>query len=168
MRMKLLYCAATLLVGLQVQAEPATQATIEKFLQVTNSAAMMDQAYQNIDQMTAQMLSSSGIDLKKDPQVQQDMKEVNQLVREEMSWSKLEGPMIALYGNVFSEAELQDIIAFYQSDAGQKMLKRQPELMQGTMVMMQEQMQNLMPKMKALMEKQAAARKANRQKTSQE
>lgn len=168
MRMKLLCCAATLLVGLQVQAEPATQATIEKFLQVTNSAAMMDQAYQNIDQMTAQMLSSSGIDLKKDPQVQQDMKEVNQLVREEMSWSKLEGPMIALYGNVFSEAELQDIIAFYQSDAGQKMLKRQPELMQGTMVMMQEQMQNLMPKMKALMEKQAAARKANRQKTSQE
>ncbi len=167
MRIKLLSCAAALLFSLQAQAEPATRATIEKFLQVTEAANMMDQAYQNMDQMTAQMLASSGLDVEKDPQIQKDMQEMNALVRAEMSWDKLEEPLIALYGNVFSEAELQDIIAFYQSDAGQKMLKRQPELIQGTMVMMQEQMQTLMPKIKALSEKQRAARKAAQQKNSQ-
>lgn len=167
MRIKLLSCAAALLFSLQAQAEPATRATIEKFLQVTEAANMMDQAYQNMDQMTAQMLASSGLDVAKDPQVQKDMQEMNALVRAEMSWDKLEEPLIALYGNVFSEAELQDIIEFYQSPAGQKMLKRQPELIQGTMVMMQQQMQNLMPKIKALTEKQHAARKAAQQKNSQ-
>lgn len=167
MRIKLLSCAAALLFSLQAQAEPATRATIEKFLQVTEAANMMDQAYQNMDQMTAQMLASSGLDVAKDPQVQKDMQEMNALVRAEMSWGKLEEPLIALYGNVFSEAELQDIIEFYQSPAGQKMLKRQPELIQGTMVMMQQQMQNLMPKIKALTEKQHAARKAAQQKNSQ-
>lgn len=167
MRIKLLSCAAALLFSLQAQAEPATRATIEKFLQVTEAANMMDQAYQNMDQMTAQMLASSGLDVAKDPQVQKDMQEMNALVRAEMSWDKMEEPLIALYGNVFSEAELQDIIEFYQSPAGQKMLKRQPELIQGTMVMMQQQMQSLMPKIKALTEKQHAARKAAQQKNSQ-
>ncbi len=167
MRIKLLSCAAALLFSLQAQAEPATRATIEKFLQVTEAANMMDQAYQNMDQMTAQMLASSGLDTKRDKQIQQDMQEMNALVRAELSWDKMEEPLIALYGSVFSEAELQDIIAFYQSDAGQKMLKRQPELIQGTMVMMQEQMQTLMPKIKALSEKQRAARKAAQQKSSQ-
>ncbi len=167
MRIKLLSCTVALLFSLQAQAEPATRATIEKFLQVTEAASMMDQAYQNMDQMTAQMLASSGLDVTKDPQVQKDMQEMNALVRTEMSWDKLEEPLIALYGNVFSEAELQDIIEFYQSPAGQKMLKRQPELIQGTMVMMQQQMQNLMPKIKALTEKQHAARKAAQQKNSQ-
>lgn len=166
MRIRLLSCAAALLCSLQLQAEPATRATIEKFLQVTEAANMIDQAYQNMDQMTGQMLASSGLDITKDPQIQQDMQEMNALVRAELSWDKMEEPMIALYGNVFSEAELQDIIAFYQSDAGQKMLKRQPELMQGTMVMMQEQMQQLMPKMKALMEQQAKKRQAVQQKTT--
>ncbi len=167
MRIKLLSCTVALLFSLQAQAEPATRATIEKFLQVTEAANMMDHAYQNMDQKTAQMLASSGLDVAKDPQIQKDMQEMNALVRAEMSWDKLEEPLIALYGNVFSEAELQDIIEFYQSPAGQKMLKRQPELIQGTMVMMQQQMQNLMPKIKALTEKQHAARKAAQQKNSQ-
>lgn len=168
MRMKLFSCAAALLFSLQAQAEPATRATIEKFLQVTEAANMMDQAYQNMDQMSAQMLSAGGVDPKQAQQMQQYMEEVNALVRTELSWDKMEEPMIALYGNVFSEDELQDIIAFYQSEAGQKMLKRQPELMQGTMVMMQQQMQQLMPKMKALIEKQSKQRKAAQQKATNE
>lgn len=156
MRIKRLSCAAALLFSLQAQAEPATRATIEKLLQVTDAAAMMDQAYLQMDQISEQMLKSTGTGLDKDPQARQMVKNINALVREELSWKQLEEPMIALYGNVFSEDELQEIIAFYQSDVGQKMLKRQPELMQGTMVMMQEQMQRLMPKMKALIEKQVA------------
>ena len=166
MRMKLFSCAAALLFSLQAQAEPATRATIEKFLQVTEAANMMDQAYLNLDQMSEQMLSGAGVDLEKDKQIQNDIKEMNALIRAELSWDKLEEPMIALYGNVFSEDELQEIIAFYQSEAGQKMLKRQPELMQGTMVMMQEQMQQLMPKMKALIEKQSKQRQAAKQKAN--
>ncbi len=163
MRIKLLSCAAALLFSLQAQAEPATRATIEKLLQVTDAAAMMDQAYLQLDQISEQMLKSSGTGLDTDPQARQMVRNINALVREELSWKQLEEPMIALYGNVFSEDELQDIIAFYQSEAGQKMLKRQPELMQGTMVMMQEQMQRLMPKMKALVDKQVAEYRSQKQ-----
>ncbi len=166
MQIKLFSCAAALLFSLQAQAEPATRATIEKLLQVTDAAAMMDQAYLQMDQISEQMLKSTGTGLDQDPQARQMVKNINALVREELSWKQLEEPMIALYGNVFSEDELQDIITFYQSDVGQKMLKRQPELMQGTMVMMQEQMQRLMPKMKALVDKQVAEYRTQKQKAA--
>lgn len=166
MHIKLFSCAAALLFSLQAQAEPATRATIEKLLQVTDAAAMMDQAYLQMDQISEQMLKSTGTGLDQDPQARQMVKNINALVREELSWKQLEEPMIALYGNVFSEDELQDIITFYQSDVGQKMLKRQPELMQGTMVMMQEQMQRLMPKMKALVDKQVAEYRNQKQKAA--
>ncbi len=105
--------------------------------------------------MTGQIILAEGFLL--------NLQELNQLIRTELSWQQLEQPMITIYSSVFTEEELQGIITFYQSDAGQKMVKRQPELMQASMAVMQEQSMLLMPKIKQLSEKQLKERMARQQ-----
>jgi len=147
----------TALSALHVQAEPATRPTVEQFLKVTEARQMLELAYQQMDQLTQQSSTSQQTDALQSKHRQQ----VQDLVKAELSWEQLQEPLIALYGTVFSEAELQDIIQFYQSAAGQKLLKRQPELMQNTMQLMQQRMQALQPKLQALIKQQQAERAAN-------
>jgi uncharacterized protein len=163
MNLKLLSCASVLLCSFVSQAEPAKPETVELFLKVTDAAATLDYAYAQLDQMTEQMNHSQGNVAKDDPLRRKHQQELNQLIRTELSWQQLEQPMIAIYSSVFSEEELQGIIAFYQSDAGQKMVKRQPELMQASMAVMQEQSMLLMPKIKQLVEKHSKERMAQQQ-----
>jgi hypothetical protein len=147
----------TALSALHVQAEPATRPTVEQFLKVTEARQMLELAYQQMDQLTQQAGAGQPADTLQTKHRQQ----VQDLVKAELSWEQLQEPMIALYGTVFSEAELQDIIQFYQSAAGQKLLKRQPELMQNTMQLMQQRMQALQPKLQALIKQQQAERTAS-------
>lgn len=163
MNLKLLSCASVLLCSFVSQAEPAKPETVELFLKVTDAAATLDYAYAQLDQMTEQMNHSQGNVAKDDPLRRKHQQELNQLIRTELSWQQLEQPMIAIYSSVFSEEELQGIIAFYQSDAGQKMVKRQPELMQASMAVMQEQSMLLMPKIKQLVEQHSKERMAQQQ-----
>lgn len=146
----------TALSALHVQAEPATRPTVEQFLKVTEARQMLELADQQMDQLTQQ----SGADQQTDALQSKHRQQVQALVKAELSWDQLQEPLIALYGTVFSESELQDIIQFYQSAAGQKLLKRQPELMQNTMQLMQQRMQALQPKLQALFEQQQAERAA--------
>lgn len=163
MNLKLLSCASVLLCSFVSQAEPAKPETVELFLKVTDAAATLDYAYAQLDQVTEQMNHSQGNVAKDDPLRRKHQQELNQLIRTELSWQQLEQPMIAIYSSVFSEEELQGIIAFYQSDAGQKMVKRQPELMQASMAVMQEQSMLLMPKIKQLVEQHSKERMAQQQ-----
>ncbi len=163
MNLKLLSCASVLFCSFVSQAEPAKPETVELFLKVTDAAATLDYAYAQLDQMTEQMNHSLGNVAKDDPLRRKHQQELNQLIRTELSWQQLEQPMIAIYSSVFSEEELQGIIAFYQSDAGQKMVKRQPELMQASMAVIQEQSMLLMPKIKQLVEQHSKERMAQQQ-----
>ncbi|MBU0912671.1 MAG: DUF2059 domain-containing protein [Gammaproteobacteria bacterium] len=164
MNLKLLSCASVLLCSFVSLAEPAKPETVELFLKVTDAAATVDYAYAQLDQMSEQMVLSQAPEAKNDPLVRKHLQELNQLIRTELSWQQLEQPMIAIYSSVFTEAELQGIIAFYQSEAGQKMVKRQPELIQASMAVMQEQSMLLMPKIKQLVEKQSQERMEQSQK----
>lgn len=152
----------TALSALHVQAEPATRPTVEQFLKVTEARQMLELAYQQMDQLTQQADAGKPADLLQNEHRQQ----VQALVKAELSWDQLQEPLIALYGTVFSESELQDIIQFYQSAAGQKLLKRQPELMQNTMQLVQQRMQALQPKLQALIKQQQAERAARSKSTA--
>ena len=164
MNLKLLSCASVLLCSFVSLAEPAKPETVALLLKVTDAAATLDYAYAQLDQMSEQMVRAQLKDGKDDPLVQKHLRELNQLIRSELSWQQLEQPMSALYASVFTEDELQGIIAFYQSPAGQKMVKRQPELIQASMAMMQEQSMQLMPTIKQLVEKQSQERMEQSQK----
>jgi hypothetical protein len=70
---------------------------------------------------------------------------------------KMIGQMDQLYAEVYSEAELRAMKAFFSSDEGRSMIAKQPQVMKRMMPMMQQMQQELMPQVQAL----AAAAKEN-------
>jgi hypothetical protein len=66
------------------------------------------------------------------------------------------GRMDAVYADVYSEAELQAMVAFFKSPEGQSMLAKQPQVMAKLMPIVQEMQQTLMAKIQALVEAEKA------------
>ena len=54
--------------------------------------------------------------------------------------------MIDLYMAHYSEQELQDMLAFYQSETGQSVVKKMPEVMAASMQITQQLMKDVYPK----------------------
>ena len=49
-------------------------------------------------------------------------------IRQELGYATLKGNFIQAYADAFSEGELKDLIAFYQSPIGQRLVEKQPAL----------------------------------------
>jgi len=93
--------------------------------------------------------------------VTREMDQVMDVVAKELSWDNLKESYITLYAETFTKEELEGIIAFYKSPAGQAYTKKLPQLMQRSMELSQKLIQQVMPRIQALAkESQSAAKPA--------
>ena len=60
-------------------------------------------------------------------------------------WPKLKPDMVKLYTTNFSESELKDLVAFYQSPLGKKVLEKMPQLTQQSAQMTQAKLESAVP-----------------------
>lgn len=77
----------------------------------------------------------------------------------DLSMESIKGLMTKMdevYANVYSEAELQAMKAFFVSPEGQSMLAKQPQVMAQIMPLVQAMQRDLLPKMKQLAEEAKA------------
>ena len=82
-----------------------------------------------------------------------------------MQWSALEPRFIEIYQASFTQAEVDGMLAFYRSPAGQAVIAKMPGAMQRTMVVMQELMNGMMPRLRELRAQALDRLKATREKT---
>ena len=82
------------------------------------------------------------------------------IVNENLGWSSLEPDYTKLYASTYSESEIDGILAFYKSPAGQAMLAKSPQLSQGAMQIVRGRMTAFQPKMQALQQQYVAKMKA--------
>jgi len=77
--------------------------------------------------------------LQQDPSLAKDLNEVAAKIRTDLQprFAELNDEVARLYATSFSEQELKDILAFYQSPAGKKMLTVQPKVIDSTMAFAQ-------------------------------
>lgn len=73
--------------------------------------------------------------LQQDPALAKDLNEVAAKIRTDLQprFAELNDEVAKLYATNFSEQELKDILAFYQSPAGKKMLTVQPRVIDASM-----------------------------------
>ncbi len=73
--------------------------------------------------------------LQQDPGLAKDLNEVAVKLRTDLQprFSEINDEVARLYATNFSEQELKDILAFYQSPAGKKMLTVQPKVIDSSM-----------------------------------
>jgi len=74
------------------------------------------------------------------------------VVDENFGWTVLEPAYVKLYADSYTEAELDGILAFYKSPAGQALLTKTPELSAGVMQIVHGHMGDFQPKRQALQE----------------
>ncbi|ANW97027.1 hypothetical protein AXE80_12360 [Wenyingzhuangia fucanilytica] len=121
------------------------QAPKEKVLELIN----VMQADKMIDQMMDQMIPMLQQQMKsnlKSEEQKQKLEKVNTIILEEsktFTQNIINGSMVDIYAKYFNNKDIDDMIGFYKSETGKKLLELTPTI---TTELMQKMMQNEMPK----------------------
>lgn len=110
-------------------ASPAAVAAAKEILTMKNASAMYASAVPNIVQRTKDQLLQSNLNYQK------DLNEVAVTVAQTMAGKEKEigDQMAKIYASDFTEQELKDLVTFYKSPLGQKLLSQEPRSIQSSM-----------------------------------
>ena len=116
------------------QGTPAAIAAAKEILTLKNAAAMYGNAVFGIVEQTRNTLVQSNLNYQK------DLSEVAAIVAKNLAGREKEigDGMAQVYANEFSEQELKDLVTFYKSPLGQKLLTAEPRAVQLSMSYMQQ------------------------------
>jgi hypothetical protein len=113
---------------------PAAMAAAREILAMKNASAMYGSAVPNIVEQTKNALLQSNLNYQK------DLNEVAVIVAKTFAGREKEigEGMAKVYANEFSEQELKDLVTFYKSPLGQKLLSTEPRAIQFSMAYMNQ------------------------------
>ena len=119
-------------------ASPGALAAAREILTMKNVRAIYASAVPSIVQRTKDTLLQSNLNYQK------DLDEVAVLVAQKMAGRENEigEGMANVYANEFTEQELKDLVTFYRSPLGQKLLTAEPRAIQFSMSFMNQWAQN--------------------------
>ena len=120
------------------QGTPTCMAAAREILAMKNAAAMYANAVPNIVQQTKDQLMTTNLNYQK------DLNEVAPIIAQKLAGKEKEigEGMAQIYCNEFTEKELVDLVAFYKSPLGQKLLTAEPRAIQFSMSYMNGWAQN--------------------------
>jgi hypothetical protein len=115
-------------------ASPAAIAAAKEILALKNASAMYANAVPNIVQKTKDQLLQTNLNYQK------DLGEVAVVVAQKLAGREKEigDGMAKAYASEFTEQELKDLVTFYKSPLGQKLLKAEPRAIQYSMSYMNQ------------------------------
>jgi hypothetical protein len=118
--------------GAQQPAKPASPAAIaaaKEILAMKNASAMYASAVPNIVERTKETLLQANLNYQK------DFNEVAVIVAQKLAGREKEigEGMAKVYAGEFTEQELKDLVTFYKSPLGQKLLASEPKAIQLSM-----------------------------------
>ena len=118
-------------------ASPAAIAAAKEILAMKNASAIYAAAVPNIVQQTKDQLMQSNLNYQK------DLNEVAVIVAQKLAGREKEigEGMAKVYANEFTEQELKDLVTFYKSPLGQKLLVAEPRAIQFSMSYMNQWVQ---------------------------
>ena len=115
-------------------ASPAAIAAAKEILAMKNASAMYQNAVPNIVQQTKDTLLQTNLNYQK------DLNEVAVIVAKNLAGREKEigEGMAQIYASEFTEQELKDLVIFYKSPLGQKLLAGEPRAIQSSMAYMNQ------------------------------
>ena len=115
-------------------ASPAAIAAAKEILTMKNASAMYAAAVPNLVEQTKNVLTQSNLNYQK------DLSDVAVIVAKNLAGREKEigDGMAQVYANEFTEQELKDLVTFYKSPLGQKLLSSEPRAIQFSMSYMNQ------------------------------
>ena len=113
---------------------PAALAAAKEILAMKNASAMYANAVPNLVEQTKNVLMQSNLNYQK------DLNEVAVIVAKNLAGreKEIDEVMAQVYANEFTEQELKDLVTFYKSPLGQKLLLSEPRAIQFSMSYMNQ------------------------------
>ena len=145
------------------EAKPS-EASVRQLFEVMHSSKLLDAYMTQIDTTVRASMQQALAGQQLNPKQQKildDMgRQIGSLVKAELNWPAIEPLMIDVYRNTFSQHEVDGMLAFYRSEAGQAVIAKLPTAMQLSMTGIQSHAQALTPKIVQLEKDTAAQLKA--------
>ena len=116
------------------QGTPACMAAARDILTMKNASAMYANAVPNLVTQTKDQLMSTNLNYQK------DLNELAPIIAQKLAGREKEigEGMAQIYCNEFTEQELKDLVTFYKSPLGQKLLTNEPRAIQFSMSYMNQ------------------------------
>jgi hypothetical protein len=136
---------------------PLDDARIDRLLDVTRARQMLEGMLPQVEasqrQMVAQLTAGQELDDAQRARMEAIVSRSSAAVRQALAWENLEPIYRDIYRRTFSAEDIDAIVAFYETPAGQRMIEKMPALMQHTM----EAMQGLVVPMLEQMQREISA-----------
>jgi hypothetical protein len=130
----------------QVFADTASHnASAETFLKLAHADKLGTPVYMQVQQMFQQRFDESKAPESKKALLETYQAKANAALDQSIGWNKLKPDMVKLYTANFTEQELKDLVAFYQSPLGKKVLTKMPELTQQSAQLTQGKLEAAVP-----------------------
>lgn len=159
-----LLIAAALAFSTPTQAAPPSDASINQLLELSKAGQLMDSVWAQMDGLMKSSMQqvTKGKPLSAAEQAIMDKQQAKMMaiMKDELSWAKIKDGFVQVYRETFTQEEMDGIIAFYKSPAGQAFVDKQPALMKNTMALMQQRMGPIMQKIQQMTEETAKEIKA--------
>ena len=148
-------CTAVALVcasGQVFAAAASHAASAETFLKLAHADKLGTPVYMQVQQMFAQRFEQTKAPAAKKALLETYQAKANTALDQAIGWDKLKPDMVKLYTANFSESELNDLVKFYQSPLGKKVLEKMPQLTQQSAQMTQAKLESAVPVVNKLLE----------------
>lgn len=148
-------CAAVALACASGQVLAATashNAAAEKFLTLANADKLGTPVYMQVQQMFAQRFAQTKAPASKQPVLESYQAKANAALDNSIGWNKLKPKMVDLYTQTFTEQELKDLVKFYESPLGRKVLREMPKVTQQSAQLTQQTLEPAVPVVNKLLE----------------
>lgn len=130
---RLLFILLFAALSLPAHAEPAQETSIEKLLVLTDAQKLCDSALSDTDAIIETtlrpLLQVEGLTPEKRKALESFLNQYKKIVMEEFSWQNTLPDYIRIYREIFTEEEIQSLIAFYESPTGKMFVRKTPLIM---------------------------------------
>ena len=134
--------AVLLLAAPFASAQQPTEAQVDRLLEVMRARetldAIMPQVQASQQQMVAQLTAEEQLSAEERQRIERSAAESSAQMAEILSWEKMAPLYRDIYSNTFSADDVEAMIGFYSSEAGQNLLDKMPQLMENTMAAVQQ------------------------------
>lgn len=152
MKTLLSFVAAMCVCTAAAAASPSSE-SIDKLFEITDVQKMLVTMRQQVDGLTKASITEALKGEQLTPQAQRAVEayrvKVAAILNDELSWEKLKPYYAQLYSESFTQEEVDGMLAFYATPAGQALIVKMPTLMQRIMASMPQRMAPMMQKIQA-------------------
>jgi uncharacterized protein len=147
-----------------VRADEASKAAkVEEFFKVSHTEQTLTQAMAMMLSQAKSGMIQKLLDVTPTPERTKANDELQDklaaILTRALSWEKLKPAYVKLYASTYTEEELDGILAFYKSPAGQALISNSPSIMAKANEIVQRQLASAMPEIQTLLKEVEAPKK---------